>query len=345
MKALKYPKPGKAEIVDVPTPKPTGDQVLSKSLYCNISAGTEMGFYRGTAPQLNYKVEPGWFFTPEKNVITYPMQSSDEGTWWMGYANVSEVLETGPDVKNIKPGDIIFAQTGHKTHQIIPENAVNKLSPDINPEYASLTALMEITFNGILDAGIRLMDNVVIFGLGTLGQLLVQQAKMSGASVIAVDGLENRIDLAKKCGADHVINFRDGDVGKKVYELTGGKGADKVIEVSGNLQALSDSIRSVAYNGKIVVLSFYQDPATVLKLGNEFHHKRVELKCSQILGIDPCLSNSWDMSRRRETAIALTNKLEIESLISHRFSFDEAPKALEIIDKNPESCNAVILKY
>jgi len=215
MKVLRYPVAGKAEIVEVPTPKPAGDQVLCKSLYCNISAGTEMGFYRGTAPQMNYGIEPGWFFVEKPGNITYPMQSDGEGVWWMGYANVSEVLESGPEVKNLKPGDVVFSQVAHKTHQLIPEGTASKLPEGTNPEHAALTALIEIAFNGILDAGIRLMDNVAVFGLGTLGQLLVQMAKRSGAKVFAVDGLKNRMDLAGKMGADHVIDHTKGRVAKR----------------------------------------------------------------------------------------------------------------------------------
>ena len=62
MKVLKYNQPRNSEIIEVETPKPEGNQILTKSLYCNISAGTEMGFYRGTAPQMNSDIEPGWFF-------------------------------------------------------------------------------------------------------------------------------------------------------------------------------------------------------------------------------------------------------------------------------------------
>jgi len=152
MKILRYPESCKAEIVEVPTPEPTGNLILSKSLYCNISAGTEMGFYRGTAPQMNYEIEPGWFFKEKPGNIKFPMQSDGEGVWWMGYANVSEVLETGPDVTKFRPGDIIFSQVGHKSHQIIPESAAIKLPPGTNPEHAALTALVEIAFNGILDS-------------------------------------------------------------------------------------------------------------------------------------------------------------------------------------------------
>lgn len=345
MKILRYPESCKAEIVEVPTPEPTGNLILSKSLYCNISAGTEMGFYRGTAPQMNYEIEPGWFFKEKPGNIKFPMQSDGEGVWWMGYANVSEVLETGPDVTKFRPGDIIFSQVGHKSHQIIPESAAIKLPPGTNPEHAALTALVEIAFNGILDAGIRLMDWVAVFGLGTLGQLLVQMSKLSSAKVIAVDGLKKRMNLATKGGADFIVDFTKKDPGQKIYELTKDRGADVVFEVSGNVKALSDAIRAAAYNGKVTVLSFYQDPAASLKLGNEYHHKRIKLQCSQILGIHPPLSNTWGMERRREAALELVNILDIESLISHRFDFEQAPEAFQLIDKKPEECNAIILKY
>ena len=345
MKVLKYSAPRKAEIIEVDTPKPQGNQILSKSIYCNISAGTEMGFYRGTAPHLHSNIEPGWFFEERPNTITYPMQSNGEDVWWMGYANVSEVIEVGPGVKTIKPGDKIFAQTGHKTHQLLSENDVNKLPDHVNLEHATLTYLLDITFNGILDSGINLMDNVAVFGLGTLGQLLVQLAKKSGAKVFAIDALENRLNIAKESGADYIFDFTKEDVAKRIYKETQGKGADVVLEVSGSVKALNNALRAVAYNGKIITLSFYQDAAKDLYLGKEYHFKRPNIQSSHVLDINPALSHAWDFERRRATAIELVGNLNLEPLISHRFDFDDLPEALRIIDEDPASCNAITVKY
>jgi threonine dehydrogenase-like Zn-dependent dehydrogenase len=153
------------------------------------------------------------------------------------------------------------------------------------------------------------------------------------------------MEVARTSGADLVIDFTKEDAAKRVYKETNEKGADVVFEVSGNIKALPDAMRAAAYCGKVTVLSFYQDPATPVKFGNEFHHKRIQLKSSQMLGISPEISNTWDLARRRQAAIELVSELDIEPLISHRFEFEKTPEALEIIDNNPQDCNAIILKY
>lgn len=346
MKVLRYLGPRRADIIEVETPRAKQNMVLAKSLYCSISAGTEMGFYRGTAPQFNSTTDRYGIFVEKKDAIRYPMTANDPGVWWMGYANVSKVEETGPEVTTLKKGDIVFVSAGHQDHQYRPEQSFCKIPRGTNPEHAALLSLVQIAFNGILDAGIRLMDTVVVFGMGTLGQLLVQMAKKNGALVVAVDGQDNRLALAHAGGADCVLDFRkEKNVAGKVYEFTEGRGADIVIEVSGNVNALPEAVRCAAYNGKVTVLSFYQDNASTLALGREFHHKRTLIQSSQIGGISPAISNTWNTERRMKTALKLVGELNLQPLISHTVDFTELPKMLEVIDKNPSACNAVLVKY
>ena len=344
MKVLRYPEPFKAEIAEVPIPSISSHQSLARSIVTNVSAGTEMAFYRGTAPQLNSRANAEGLWEKAENCITYPMQSSDPDCWWMGYACVAEIVETGSDVTDIKAGDIVFTHQGHKEFQVI-EQDYYKLPVDMEPEYASLTTLTEICFNGVLDADIKLMDNVVIIGMGTLGQLLVQMCKLSGTCVIAVDFIDERLHLASKLGADRVINPSvDGDLAENVFRALG-QAADSVIEVSGNSKALPDAVRCVRKDGQVTVLSFYQDAPVTFEMGREFHHNRVLIRSSQIGEIAPALTNRYDKSRRGRTAIELIRKMDIGPLISHRCDFDNYPEMLKMIDKHPSKCQSVVIKY
>ncbi|MBL8995416.1 MAG: zinc-binding alcohol dehydrogenase [Spirochaetia bacterium] len=346
MKTLEYPKPRQARVADVPTPKPGIGQVLGRSLFCNISAGTEMGFYRGTAPQLGEKQGDFGLFEKVSGPDAYPMRSSDPGVWWMGYANVSEVVEVGPGVTRLKVGDRVFAKSGHKDHQLLAEAQCLLLPPGMRLEHATLIALIEIAFNAVLDSRIKLLDTVAVFGMGTLGQLVLQMAKKSGANVIAIDALAGRLELAKKLGADECVNVSiQKDPGRVVQQLTRGRGADVVVEVSGNVGALSSAIRAAAFNGRVTVMSFYQGTAASLELGKEFHHKRIQLISSQIGGIDPVLGRSWTPERRMEAALELVSLLDLEPLISHRFAFADIAEALQVIDQHPGDVNAVLVKY
>ncbi len=344
MKVLRYIIPNQAEIAEVAKPKIGANQALAKSIVTNVSAGTEMAFYKGTAPQINSNIRADGLWEDAPNNVTYPMQSSDPGVWWMGYACVAKVEEIGSEVRNLQVGDIIFTPQGHKEYQVIEDNYY-KLPANIKPEHASFITLTEITFNGILDSKIKLMDNILIIGMGTLGQLLLQMCKLSGAYVIAVDYIDNRLNLASKLGADVTVNSKkEGDLGERVISILG-SGADTVIEVTGNSKALPDAVRCVRKEGQVTVLSFYQNPPDTFNMGREFHHNRVTIRSSQIGGIDPAISCQYDRARRAESAIKLLQKMNIDALISHRCKFEDYPEMLKTMANNPSNCQSVIIEY
>lgn len=341
---LRYQSPREAEIIESSTPVAKGKFSVARSLASSVSAGTEMGFYRGTAPQINATSDGHGLFKSAPSNITYPMQSDGAGVWWMGYSAVGQITDIGPEETSLCIGDRVWMQAGHRSTLI--SDAFVKLPANINIEHATLIALIEIAFNGMLDARVKLLDEVVIIGMGTLGQLLVQMCKKSGAHVTAIDYLDSRLDLAKRFGADVVFNpSKQGDVGEFVQQQTNGRGTDVVIEVSGNINALPDAVRCCGIDGTVTVLSFYQAAAESLQLGQEFHHKRISLRSSQIGHLNPAFSTTYNRQRRLDQVLKLLPMLELEPLISHRVDFVDLPDALNMIDKTPSVCQAVVVQY
>ena len=345
-KVLRYPQARQAEIIEVEVPAIKEHQALGKTIVSNVSAGTEMAFYRGSAPQLNSRMRPDGLWEEAVGNIGYPMQSDGPGVWWMGYAAVSEIVEVGKSVSDLKVGDIVFTFGSHKEYQII-EGGYFKVEGKLSAEQASFTALTDIVFNGILDSGVKLMDNVVIIGMGTLGQLALQMCKLSGAYVIVSDFLDNRLKLASQLGADVAINPKvSGGLAENVIKELGGERADSVIEVTGNSKALAEAVRCVRNDGQVTVLSFYQSPPDNFQPGREFHHNRVIIRSSQTGGINPSLSHQYfDRAKRTRTAMKLIEKLDVDSLISHKCKIDEYPEMLKMIDENPSMCQSVIIEY
>lgn len=342
--ALRYEAPRQASIVPSTIPTIQGRQCVARTLMTSVSAGTEMGFYRGTAPQFNSRTDGHGLFVEAADSITYPMQSDTPGVWWMGYSAIGQITQVGPEEKALKVGDKVWCQTGHKTFMI--SDQFLKLPENVDVEDATFLALLDITFNGMLDAKVKLLDEVVILGMGTLGQLLLQMCKLSGARVIGVDYLDARLDLARRMGADVVFNpAKQGDLGQFVQQETNGRGADVVFEVTGNVKALSQAIRCVGVDGVVNVMSFYQQGADSLMLGQEFHHKRIILRSSQVNHIDPALGNRYNRNRRLQQAVKLVGQLNLKPLISHRVAFGELPEALAMIDQNPSQCQAVVVTY
>lgn len=325
---------------------PLGPRELRvRTLYSGISAGTEMTAYRGSNPYLSkqWDAKNRLFLASEAPSQPYPLSG------W-GYEEVGEVVEVGPDITSLKVGDIVYGTWGHRTHHILQEEyAAKRIKPDgLDPILAIYSHLGPIALNGILDADIHVGETVAVFGLGVLGQIIAQLAKLNGARVFGVDMIEKRLELARELGAiEHGFNPRDGSPAEKIKALTDGRGADVTIEVSGSVRALNEAIRATAYSARVVALGFFQGEAAGLLLGEEFHHNRINLVCSQISNVNPALSYRWDRLRLIHTIMDLQGKgsLNLRPVITHVIPFQQAAEGFQILDETPEQALQVVLDF
>lgn len=318
------------------------NEVRIKTLYTGISAGTELTSYRGTSPFLNKKwdVNNRIFEKELETSWTFPLKQ------W-GYEEVGEVIETGSAVTRVQVGDIIFGTWGHRSTHIAEEGfaADRKLHKELDPICGIFSHIGAIGINAILDANIHVSETVAVFGQGVPGQIVTQLAKLNGAKVIAVDLDDTRLAVSKKFGADITINSKKCDASKEIKEITKGLGADVAIEISGSPIALHEAIRCAAYSGRVVASGFMQGEPRGLFLGEEFHHNRINLICSQISGVDPALSNRWNRLRLNHTVMDLQKegKLDLKGLITHIIPFDDAARAYETLDTGAEQVLQMVL--
>lgn len=341
-------------ILTIESPRKTGIQEYSeqalasnevriKTLYSGISAGTEMTAYTGSNPYLHKSWNPEKrLFTNEASTWNYPMPA-------IGYEEVGEIIEVGSDVEKVKVGQVIWGVWGHKSTHIADQDWASDrvLDESVDPVCGIFSQIGAIALNAIIDANIHLGETVVVFGQGALGLMVTQLAKASGAEVIAVDRLTSRLEQATKNGADHVIDATTTNVGEKVSKLTAGKGADVCIEMTGAYPALNDAVRCAAYNSRVVVSGFFQGDGKGLFLGEEFHHNRIQLICSQIGGLSPSVDHRWDRLRLDQTVMKLIAKkvIDFTPLITHTFDAVDAQKAFELLEHNPNEALQVVLKY
>ncbi|MGB8984257.1 MAG: zinc-binding dehydrogenase [Anaerolineales bacterium] len=320
-------------------------EIRVRTLYSGISAGTEMTAYRGSNPYLSkqWDTKNRLFLASEAPSQPYPLSG------W-GYEEVGEVIEVNPEVTTLKVGDIVYGTWGHRTHHILLEDYASKrIKPAaLDPMLAIYSHIGPIALNGILDANIHVGETVAVFGLGVLGQVIAQLAKLSGARVFGVDMIEKRLDLARSLGAiERGFNPRECSPAEKIKELTDGRGADVSIEVSGSAKALHEAIRTTAYSARVVALGFFQGEAQGLLLGEEFHHNRIQLVCSQIGNVDPALSQRWDRIRLIHTIMDLQAKgsLNLRPVITHVIPFKQAAQGFQILDEKPEEALQVVLDF
>ncbi|MFD1713522.1 zinc-binding dehydrogenase [Amnibacterium flavum] len=338
---VSFISPRLAEVVDEESTPLASDEVRIATLYSGISAGTELTAYRGTNPYLNKRWdEDRRLFVDGSTSFEYPVNG------W-GYEEVGEVTEIGSDVTDVAVGDVIWGTWGHRSETVQKADRAAKriLSADADPRIGIFSHIGAIALNVILDADIHVGETVAVFGLGVPGQLVAQLARLNGARVIGVDGVAARRDLALQLGADEVIDATAGGVAERIRELTGGRGADVCLEVSGNYHALHEAIRSVAYSSRVCVAGFMQGDGMGLRLGEEFHHNRVAVIASQISGVAPALKHRWDEYRLQKTAVdlAVSGKLKVIELISHTMPLEQGREAFELLDEAPRDVLQVVL--
>lgn len=320
------------------------DEVRIRTLYSGVSAGTELSQYRGTNPFMNRRWDPQarLFKADSTPSWPYPIRT-------LGYEEAGEVIELGSAVGGIALGQKVFGTWGHRTQHVAHRDFVrDHLLPDgADARIGIFSHIGAVALNGVHDAAIRIGDLVVVFGLGVAGQIVAQAARASGARVIGVDPSHSRRQVALSLGADQVLDPGPGSIAEFVKAQTAGRGADVCIEVSGAPSALAEAIRTVAYSSRVVAMGFMQGGASELSLGEEFHHNRIELICSQISGVAPAASHRWNKLRLWQSAISLQHegKLNLLPLITHSVPFLQARQLFSRLDRGEPEMLQTILAF
>ena len=340
---IRFTSPRVAEVVDEPIPALAPDEVRLRTLFSGISAGTELTAYRGSNPYLSKRWdEDRRLFVEGSTSFEYPVDG------W-GYEEVGEVVELGTEATGLAVGDRVWGTWGHRALTVQKAERASRriLSPAADPRIGIFSQIGAIGLNVVLDADIHVGETVAVFGLGVPGQIAAQLARLNGARVIGVDRMPRRRRLAGELGADELVDANDGDVAEQIRALTDGRGADVCLEITGNYGALHEAIRSVAYSSRVCSAGFMQGEGAGLRLGEEFHHNRVQLVCSQISGVSPALQHRWDAYRLARTALdlATSGRLRLTELISHTMPMGQAPEAFQLLDQHPEEALQVVLSF
>jgi 2-desacetyl-2-hydroxyethyl bacteriochlorophyllide A dehydrogenase len=325
--------------------KPLGPgDVRIETLYSGISAGTELGIYRGVSPYLHRQWDARLRVYRESGTPswTFPIDH-------LGYEEVGRIVEVGSAVTQVAIGDHVFGTWHHVTHATMNEAdaLARRLPAGADPRIGIYSHIGAVALNGVHDAHIRMGDLVVVFGLGVPGQIVCQMARASGATVIGVDPVAGRRKMAEKLGADRTLDPTAGSVAERIKDETAGRGADVCIEVSGNAVALAEAIRTVAYSSRVVAMGFISGEARGLFLGDEFHHNRVEVVSSQISGVAPEASHRWTRLRLWQSAIRLQHegRIDLVPLITDVVPFAEAPAMFARLDAGDPAILQAVLSF
>ena len=183
--------------------------------------------------------------------------------------------------------------------------------------------IMSTGFKGAENANIRIGDTVVVFAQGPIGLCATAGARLLGATtIIAVDGNDHRLGIAKKLGADVALNFRNVDVVDEVMKLTGGKGADSSIEALGTQATFEQSMKVLKPGGTLSSLGVYAEdlkiPLAQFASGLGDHTIRTSL----------CPGGKERM--RRLMNVIAAERLDLGVLVTHQRKLDDIAEAYDL---------------
>ena len=224
---------------------------------------------------------------------------------------------------------------GFAEYAINHVNTVIPVHDEMSDEEATLvvtagTAMYGLTELGGLVAG----ESVVVTGPGPIGLLGVAVAKALGAQPVMLTGTrDNRLELGRQLGADHVINVKKEDAVEAVRRLNGGKGVDYVLECSGAPQAVNEAVRMVNRGGKICLAAF---PG-----------KQVEVDVANIVRNNVYLygiRGEGKSATHRAEAFMVQKRFDASKVHTHTFALDDLPTALRYARERIDDAIKVVVK-
>lgn len=226
--------------------------------------------------------------------------------------------------------------------QYVRVPAANILSAaGIDPEEAALLEPCAVALYGVMGIEPKLGDTVAIFGMGTIGQLALQWFKIYGVQrIIAIDISEKKLAESKALGADHCINARLSDAVEEILTITGGVGVDIAMEVAGSKITQEQCLLAARKKGKIGYLGIARSDILLKEAAFEsiFRHE-LTIKGFWNSYTAPFPGAAWEKSIDYVRA----GKLNLRSLISHRFALREVEQAFAMIQARQEEYNKILL--
>jgi S-(hydroxymethyl)glutathione dehydrogenase/alcohol dehydrogenase len=281
----------------------------------------------------------------------------------LGHEASARVLEIGPGVTTVKPADTVvlhwrpsagiqcqppaYTWNGKKLnagwvttfndHAVISENRMTVISPDYDLRNAPLLGCAVTTAAGVInnDAGVKIGESVVVFGVGGVGLNVVQFAQLAGAyPIVAIDLVDSKLEMARERGATHCLNpSTAGDMDAAIRKIVGEKGPDKVIETTGAKQVIELAYNLTHADGTCVLVGVPSEKVTIYTL--PIHFNKV------LTG-----SHGGDAVPQvdipRLIRLNQAGRLSFDGIITHEFPLEEINTALDVVRSG--AAGRVVLK-
>jgi S-(hydroxymethyl)glutathione dehydrogenase/alcohol dehydrogenase len=271
----------------------------------------------------------------------------------LGHEATAVVVECGEGVTTVKPGDRVVCHwrkgaglqaptaiytskafprinsgwvTTFSQHSIVSENRVTKVPPDFNAESGALLGCAVTTAMGVINNNARLGigESIAVFGTGGVGLNIIQfAAKVAAHPIIGIDLHDHKLELARKLGATHTLNARQGDLREEIRKIAGAQGVDVAIENTGVAEVIETAYEATGPQGRVILVgvppkaarhpSFYTLPLHFKKVltGSEGGDCRPEIDIPKLV------------------RLCQAGKLELGGLVSKRYRLEQINEAID----------------
>ncbi|AQS06203.1 zinc-binding alcohol dehydrogenase family protein [Clostridium beijerinckii] len=338
MKTVMINKPNDLQIIEMDKPVITEhDNVLIKMKAAGI-CGSDVHIYHG-----------------QNAAATYPRV--------IGHEMVGEVVEVGSNATKIKAGDRVIVDQvvncgecyacrkgrgnvcanlkvrgvhihgGYREYIAVPESDVYILPDNLSYEDAVMIEPATIAVQSCSRAELTKEDTLLILGCGALGSSILKIARLSGATIIAVDVVDEKIEEAKKNDATYGINLLKEDVVARARELTGGYGPTVSIDAACTKDSLATLLDLTGNAGRVITMGFSVEPTAVTQF--KITAKELDVRGSRL------------QNKKFQEVLNLVaeGKLDLTNSISHKFNFLDAQKAFDFVDSRDPSIRKIVLTF
>jgi threonine dehydrogenase-like Zn-dependent dehydrogenase len=329
---IMFVSPWQVETVEEPfeARKLGNGEALVQLIYSLISPGTELAMLSG---------KEGW--------APHPVCP--------GYASVSLIVEVGEDVTDFRKGDTVFHYGNHQEYQYVgTKDVFIKVPEGLDLRWVPFTRMATVAMTSVRVSNIELGDYISVSGLGLVGNLAAQLARLQGATVIGVDLAKERLNTARACGLDYPLNGSEENARDRIMEITGGKGVSTHIEATGVPKVAVDSLSYIGSLGEIVFLGsprgeYNTDVTHVLNHCHLYNLGCITFKGAHEwrypTGPNPFVKHSLVRNSHIVFDLMKQNRLKIEPLISHVIKPNQAPDAYEGLRNNKDQYNGVLFDW
>tara|TARA_Y100001968_G_scaffold169578_1_gene155278 strand:+ start:1295 stop:2347 length:1053 start_codon:yes stop_codon:yes gene_type:complete len=282
----------------------------------------------------------------------------------LGHEGCATVLEIGPGVKHLRPNDLVVLHwrkgagieseppkyywenkqinagwvTTFNSHAVVSENRCTKIPKETNHELAAMFGCAITTGFGVVEnnAGLRMGESVVVFGAGGIGLNIIQASRLSSAyPIIAVDLFDNRLNLAKKIGATHLINSSNKDAFEAISDILKERELDVFIDNTGVPEIIELGYKLTHSKGKVILVG-------VPRKGNDIRIHSLPLHFGKIIHGSHGGEIQPEIDIHRYMNIFNNGLGEIDSLITSHFDLDDINEAIECMRSGETSGRVMV---